>query len=330
MTLDSLSFLEKKPTAKQVAVFNIPLDLGKDNIGTDSGPKAIREAGFMSMLSSLGVDVFDGGTVPCATRRTAKKGAMNMKYAEAIVVTAEESAARVATAVAQGRVAIALGGDHSLSLGTISGASVALGGDLGVIWIDAHGDINTDVTTVSGNIHGMPLAGVLGMGHASLVNILKPGQKVQPKNVVYAGLKDLDQAEIDIIRKHKISTTTAMDIARVGLEPLFKNILALQKRVKRIWVSLDVDSIDAEYAPGTPMENRGGLTYREITAIASFIGKTCQLAGFDIVELAPRHDKAGKTAKLAVELASRLLGGDYSWYSDYMTKSSLKKPRATK
>jgi arginase len=253
-----------------------------------------------------------------------------MKYAEAIVEAAEESAARVATAVKQGRAVIALGGDHSLSLGTISGASVALGGDLGVIWIDAHGDINTDATTVSGNIHGMPLAGVLGMGHKSLTSILEPGQKVQPKNVVYAGLKDLDQAEIDTIRAHKIPTTTAMDIARHGLEPLFKNIVALQKRVKRIWVSLDVDSIDAEYAPGTPMVNRGGLTYREIAAITSFIGKTCRLAGFDIVELAPRHDKAGKTAKLAVELSARLLGGDYSWYTEYMNQSTLKKSRATK
>lgn len=323
MPSDNLSFLEKKPRVKQVTLLSIPLDLGKDSIGCDEGPKRLRELGIEKMLFDQGVAV-QSKVIICPTRATAEIGKVNLKYGEAIVAIAERIAVVVAEEIKAKRTVIALGGDHSLSLGTISGAAVAAKGDIGLIWIDAHGDINTPDTTLSGNVHGMPVAGVIGMGPKVLTDILKPGCKVNPKNIIYIGLKDLDQAEIDVIRQKKMTTFTTMDIARLGLEPIFKKIVALSKRVKHIWVSLDVDSIDEQYAPATPMVNKGGLTFREITSLTKLIGKTCPLVGVDIVEFAPDRDIHDKTAQLIFELVSNLVGGEYGWYTAYMHEEARK------
>ncbi len=323
MKLDNLSFLEKKPRVKQVTLLSIPLDLGKDNIGCDEGPARLHELGIQKMLSDQGLDVHTKD-ITCPTRATADIGEVTMKYGQAITDVANSVALKVQEEIKAKRTVIALGGDHSLSLGTISGASVAVKGDIGLIWIDAHGDINTPDTSLSGNVHGMPVAGVLGMGPKELTDILKPGRKVDPKNVVYIGLKDLDQAEIDIIRQKKITTFTAMDISRLGLEPVFKKIAALSKRVKHIWVSLDIDSIDEQYAPATPMVNKGGLTFREIASLTKYIGKTCSLVGVDIVEFAPDRDIHDKTAQLIFELVSNLVGGEYGWYTAYMQQEAQK------
>lgn len=323
MKLDNLSFLEKKPRITQATLLSIPLDLGKDNIGCDDGPKRLQELGITKMLTDQGVTI-RAKAIVCPTRATADIGKNTLKYGQAISDTANQIAVAVCEEVKAKRAVIALGGDHSLSLGTISGASVAVKGDIGLIWIDAHGDINTPETSLSGNIHGMPVAGVLGMGPKELTGILKPGQKVNPKNVLYIGLKDLDQAEIDIMRQKKITTFTTMDIARLGLEPVFKKITALSKRVKHIWVSLDIDSVDEQYAPATPMVNKGGLTFREITSLTKYIGKTCNLVGADIVEFAPDRDVHDKTAQLIFELVANLVGGEYGWYTAYMHKEAHK------
>lgn len=331
---DNLTFLEKKPKVTNVSLIGVPLDLGKDNIGTDDGPKKLREQRIVSALQNTGITVTDLGNVPVATRATADIGDIKVKYLEAITDTIKPVAALVEKEIRRGQTPVVLGGDHSIAVGTISGAAAATKGELGVIWIDAHGDINTDTTTLSGNIHGMPLAAVLGMGHTDLVNLHTKGQKVKPSNVVYIGLKDLDQAEIDIIRQKKITAFTAMDIARFSLEPVLKAISKLEKKVDKIWVSLDVDSIDALYAPGTPMLNKGGLTYREVTTIAQYIGKACTLAGFELVEFAPDHDKQNVTAQLIIELTARLLGTEHNWYTDYMEEEAQKQtrrsPKATK
>lgn len=322
--MDNLSYLEKTLQITKVSVIGMPLDLGKDNIGTDLGPKVLREHGLVKVLQYIGLTVTDRGDLPCATRAQAEIGDVRVKYLAPIIEALRPLAKQVAQDIKSGLTPIVLGGDHSLAVGTISGASAAYNGDLGVIWIDAHGDINTDATSLSGNIHGMPLAAVLGMGHPELVNLHAEGQKVKPSNVVYVGLKDLDQAEIDIIRERGIAAFTISDIVRQGLEPVCAAIEKLQKKVGHIWVSLDVDSIDAEYAPGTPMLNKGGLTYREITTLAQYIGKSCRLAGVEIVEFAPDRDVENKTAKLAVELIARLLGTEYSWYTSYMEAEERK------
>lgn len=322
--MDNMIFLEKPPIQYKVSVVGIPLDIGKDNMGTDEGPDALRKNGLLEMLAFLKTDYVDLGNVPCPTRETSVMGDKQGKYLHPIAEVCENVAHLVRTEIEKKRVVVALGGDHSLAVGTISGASAASGGDVGVIWIDAHGDMHTTDTTTSGNVHGMPSGAVMGYGHEALVNIHTPGGKIKKENMLYLGLKDLDQAEIDLIRTEHLNTVTMMDIVHHGLKHAFEQIVALQKRVKYIWISLDLDSIDAQYAPGTPMPNHGGFTYREITSLCKFIGKTCSVVGMDIVELAPNRDKDNKTVYLAIELIASLLGSDHNTYSRYMAEEEKK------
>ncbi len=315
---DYLHFLEKTPSGVKLSILGIPLDIGKNNTGTELAPDLIRKNGLNKMLEALDVEFKDLGDLECPTRANSELGDRKAKYVKGISETAEKVAAIVSAEVASGQQILALGGDHSLSIGTIAGASVACAGDVGVIWIDAHADAMTHENTLSGNIHGMPSAVAMGFGHPQLVNVLKPGRKVDPKNMLYVGLKDLDQGEIDLIRSEKIPVITIMDIAAHGLEKVFQEINTLSKRVSKIWISLDVDSIDEQFAPGTPMPNSGGLTYREITNLCRYIGKKTSVVGMDIVEICPQLDVENKTTNLALELIAYLLGGEYNWYSKYM------------
>ncbi len=318
MTLDNMSFLEHAPTKQTVSVLGVPIDLGKDNIGTDEGADHLRKYGLSQMFANIGVTFEDLGNVSCPTKEVAEMGSKNVKYMEPIAAVCSEVAAVVDGKIRAGNKMVVLGGDHSLTMGTVAGAAAACDGDIGLIYIDAHGDIMTHENTLSGNVHGMPVAALLGFGHPSLVNIYKPGPKIKTENVVFVGLKDLDQGEIDIIRQEKIHAVTMLDILQYGFQIAVKEISELQKRVKHIWVSLDLDSIDSQYAPATPILNQGGLSYREVTNLAKYIGKACNIVGFDIVELAPHQDVDEKTTKLAVSLIAQFLGAQYSWYTTYM------------
>lgn len=315
---DNLFFLENPRLSGEVAVLGVPLDLGKDCSGTDASPDVLRSAGLLEAIRGTGLGIADLGSVKCPPRDEAKVGDPRARFLAPIVEVAQEVARQVAAQVAKGGKLVALGGDNAVSLGTLSGASAALKGELGIIWIDAHGDINTSETTMSGNIHGMPLSAMLGLGHPALANIHSPGRKIAPDNLAYIGLKDLDQAEIELIRRYHLSAVTMLDIAEFGLRPAFALVESLAKKVKHVWVCLDVDSMDERDAPGTPMPSRGGLTYRESSSIAKFIGKVCNVAGVDVTEFSPRHDKEGKTARLIVELVTRFLGGESNWYTRYM------------
>lgn len=317
-------FLENKPTKSSVSVLGIPIDIGKDNVGTDEGPDHLRKGGLKEMFNHIGIKFQDLGNVPCPTRELSQMGDKNVKYLKEIVQVAKETAAIVKTEVEKGNKVVALGGDHSLSLGTISGASAACSQDIGVIYIDAHGDMMTHENTISGNVHGMPTSALMGFGHPELTNILNSKVKVKPENFVFIGLKDLDQGEIDLIRKEKINAVTIMDIMQSGLGLAFEKIKALQSRVKNIWVSLDLDSIDSEFAPATPIINLGGLSYREIVNLSKYIGKVCNVVGMDVVELFPRQDREEKTTKLAISLVAHLLGAEYSWYTQYMDHEAKK------
>jgi arginase len=322
--MDNLSYLERPFLNDKVAVLGIPLDLGKDTVGTDKGPKAIHEAGLLNILKEVGCEVEDLGNIECPERTMAPVGSPNVKYLDPILKVVEEASKIVEGKVLKGNKVVVLGGDNTISIGSISGASAALKGDLGIIWIDAHGDINTDETTLSGNVHGMPIAAVLGLGNPKLTGVHHVGRKVKPENVVYIGLKDLDQAEIDTIRREKIPAITMLEIAGGGLQKAFEAIAALQTRVQAVWVCLDIDSMDEECAPGTPMATRGGLTYRESINLAKFIGKTCRVAGVDVSELAPDLDAENKTARLASELIVNYLGTEYTWYTRYMSEEMKK------
>jgi arginase len=324
MPYDNLSFLEKSIITTPVALLGIPLDIGKDSVGTDVAPDYLRKAGLLDMFKILNIAFTDMGNIECPTRATSPMGDKRAKYLSAIVETCKTIATVVDKNIVEGKKIVAIGGDHSLSIGTISGASVACSGDIGVIWIDAHGDMMTHENTLSGNVHGMPSSAVIGFGHPELVNGYKTGKKVDPQNIVYVGLKDLDQGEIDLIRKEKLRAITMLDVMHDGLPKVFKEIDELQKRVKHIWVSLDLDCIDVEYAPGTPIKNYGGFTYREITNLCRYIGKVCNVVGMDIVELSPTLDINNKTTELSIELIAALLGGEYNWYTKYMAEEEEK------
>jgi len=327
MTSDNLLFYEKRKVLGNISVLGVPLDLGKDSVGTALAPEYLRTCGLQQMCESIGLFYKDLGDVECEDRKNAVMGDIKIKYLDEINRVVEKTAAIVKNEISLGNKMLVLGGDHALSIGTISGASVACDGDIGLVWIDAHGDINTPETSISGNVHGMPVSAVMGLGHHKLTEVLQPGVKVKKENIIHIGSKDLDQAEVDIMRSQQIEVFTIMDIIRHGLNPTMESLSALQKRVRYIWVSMDVDVIDSQYAPATPMATPDGLTRREIINLTKFIGRTNTVIGFDVVEVAPKLDVDNKTGKLVIELAANLLGGEYNWYEQYMKEEEEKQAK---
>jgi arginase len=314
-----------KRHGQPVTVLGIPLDLGAENLGVDIGPDAFRYQRLIEKLTGAGFAVEDGGNITGRSRTELEEGDAQMRYLAEIVRVSEASAAKTAEAVGRGERVVALGGDHSINLGVTAGASVALTGDLGLIYLDAHGDMNTPETTLSGNIHGMHLASLLGHGPAELVNVHGDGAKIAKENLLHIGGSDFDPAELEFIRAEKLLAFTMLDLLSDGLRPLLGMIDALNKRVGNVWVSLDLDAIDSLYAPGAGMPNRGGLTYREVTAIATYVGQHCNVVGIDVVEYNPLQDVDGKTAELGIELIAKFLGGNYSWYTNYMAHNHLER-----
>jgi arginase len=216
-----------------------------------------------------------------------------------------------------------LGGDHSVCLGAVSGASVALSGELGLIYLDAHGDMNTDETTLTGNIHGMHLASLMGFGAQSLQQVHGSTTKINKENLLHIGGSDFDQAELDLIKHENLQTFTLFDLLSQSLAPVLKMIDNLAARVPNVWISLDLDSIDRIYAPGAGMPNAKGLTYREIATIAAYIGEKCNVVGIDVVEYNPLQDEDHKTAELGIELIATFFGRKYSWYTNYLKRNKL-------
>ncbi len=316
---------------KKATLIGIPLDLGAENLGVDVGPNAFRYQKLVEKLQSSGYEksdkgfeITDWGNISCGDRDQLEMGNPKLRYLNEIVRVSEESAKLVFDLVSKGEKIIALGGDHSINLGVVSGASSALDGDLGMIYFDAHGDMHTEKTTISGNIHGMHLASLMGIGPHELVNLFKKGQKLKTQNLIHIGGSDFEQSETDLVKKEKIKCFMMFDLLSNGLKPVFELIDELKSRVEYIWVSLDLDCIDVNYAPGSGMPNKAGFTYREIMTMADYIGKSCNVVGVDMVEYNPIQDIEGKTAELGIELIAKFLGSNYSWYSNYMNQSKLK------
>lgn len=308
---------------KKVTILGVPLDLGAENLGVDIGPNAFRYQKIVEKLTHVGFTVTDAGNIECRPKKHLKVGNPKLKYLEEILRVSEESAEKTFQLIKKGEKVIALGGDHSLCLGVISGASVALDGKLGLIYLDAHGDMNTEETTLTGNIHGMPLAVLMGFGDKRLTGVFKPKRKISKEHMLHIGGNDFDPGEIYLIEKENLQCFTTIDMLSEGLKLLFDLIDKLCKKVNNIWVSLDLDAIDEMYAPGVGMPNKAGFTYREITTIATYIGKHCNVVGVDIDEYNPLTDVDGKTAELGIELIAKVLGGSYSWYTGYMEKNKL-------
>lgn len=303
-------------------IIGVPINLGANNLGVDMGPNAYRYQDLIPKLERAGFSMTDLGNVSVPDRWNVTVGNNpKLRYVHEIVRISTDTAKLVDATVQSGRKAIVLGGDHTTALGAISGASVAVSGDIGLIYFDAHGDMNTDITTPTGNIHGMQLASLMGFGAAPLVNVYGKHVKVRPENVLHVGGSDWDQAELDLITREGITAFTLEDLLTKTLAPLLPMITDLQSRVKHIWISLDLDSIDAMFAPAAGMPNQKGLHYREITMLAQYIGKHCAVIGVDVVEYNPLTDIHTKTAGLATELIANFLGKDYSWYTDYLDRN---------
>ena len=286
------------------------MDFGSGRRGVDMGPSAIRYAGLAERLETLGHTVADRGNIGVPPSETLAIGDPKLKYLDPILSVCQRLADQVAESTANGRMSIVLGGDHSISLGSVSGA--ARGRNLGLIWLDAHGDFNTHETTPSGNIHGMPLAALCGIGHEQLVTLggtAEQTPKILPKNVAVVGARDLDSAERDLMRDAGIAVYSMEAVDRYGIgEVIRRAIDSASLGTDGIYVSLDLDVIDPMYAPGVGTPVPGGLTYREAHLAAEMLAETGQIVGLDIVEVNPILDRSNATADLAVELALSALG----------------------
>jgi|ERR1700683_2154656 len=310
-------------TSSPISLLGVPLDLGAKNLGVDIGPDAFRYAGIIAKLGTAGLDVHDEGNVAVADRAGLDPGDPRLRFAAEIMRVSNESAGRAEHLTRTGHRLIGLGGDHSMTLGLVSGVSTALEGNLGLIYLDAHGDMNTSTTTLSGNIHGMHLASLLGFGAPELAHVHAPTPKIAKENLLHIGGSDFDPAELELIAREHLTTFTLLDLLKSGLAPLFKHIDALAARVPNVYVSLDLDVIDQIYAPGAGMPNAKGLTYREIATIAEYIGAHCDVVGVDLVEYNPLQDEHQKTAELGIELIAKFFGTNYSWYTNYMSRNQL-------
>ncbi len=301
----------------------VPLDLGAENLGVDIGPNAFRYQHLVAKLNSAGLDVDDAGNIHVTQREVLEPGNPRLKYLDEIVRVNNDLASKVELVVKDQRKAIVVGGDHSVNLGAFSGASAATEGNIGLIYFDAHGDMNTHETTLSGNIHGMHLASLMGFGADELKNVHGAYPKLAKENLLHIGGNDWDQAELDLIKNEGLNAITLFDILTKGLGNVVAAIDELAARVPNIWVSLDLDAIDKLYAPGAGMPSAKGLSYREIALLAEYIGTHCNVVGVDVVEYNPLQDQENKTVELGIELVARFFGQNYSWYSNYMSHNQL-------
>ncbi len=310
-------------TTNNVTLLGIPLDLGAENLGVDVGPQGFRYQDIVAKLEHVGFAITDAGDIKCRDRKDLEAGNPRMHYLDEILRVNKEVANVIEKVIRDNQQAVVLGGDHSINLGAVSGASVAVGGKLGLIYLDAHGDMNTEETTLSGNVHGMHLASLLGLGADELKNLHGDFTKIAKENLLHIGGSDFDQVELDLIEREHLPAFTLFDLLNHNLAPLLRMIDDLAAKVPNIWVSLDLDVIDRIYAPGAGMPNAKGLTYREIATIAEYIGGHCNVIGIDVVEYNPLQDEQHKTAELGIELIAKFLGKNYSWYSNYMDKNKV-------
>ncbi|MFZ0746840.1 MAG: arginase [Terracidiphilus sp.] len=298
---------------RRIRVLGVPLDMGASRRGVDMGPSAMRVAGLEARLEALGHQVTDGGNIRVEIAETQAFGSENARYLQQIAETCTRTAEAVVKTLEEGMTPLVLGGDHSLAVGSISGVSEFYrrqGHKIGLLWIDAHSDINTPDTSPSGNVHGMPLACLLGLGPEQLTNIFGYAPKIAPENTVLVGVRDVDAAERANIRRAGLTEVYTMrDIDERGMRAVMEEALrAAGRGTAGYHVSLDMDWIDPEDAPGVGTPVRGGATYREAHLAMEIIADHGRMASFELVEVNPVIDEHNRTADLAVELACSAFG----------------------
>ncbi len=281
----------------QVDVIGVPMDLGAGRRGVDMGPSAIRYARLKESLERLGIDVHDLGNLTVPVPESASPAEANAKYLPIISDVCRSLAGVVEQSVRDGHFPLVLGGDHSIAMGTLEGVWCARGRQPGVIWVDAHGDINAPLTSPSGNVHGMPVHFAIERLHVS------------PQNLVFIGLRDVDAAEKAIIRELGVRAFTMSDVDRLGMSRVIDEALAIAADgADSLHVSFDMDGIDPSEAPGVGTPVRGGITYREAHTLMEAVAASGRLGSLEITEINPILDRENQTAILAVELILSALG----------------------
>ncbi|HLK31559.1 MAG TPA: arginase [Terriglobales bacterium] len=297
---------------RKIRVIGVPLDLGQSRRGVDMGPSAVRVAGLEARLEALGHVVEDAGNIGVAIAEQKKEGDPHAKYLKEITATCTRHAELVLKTLETGKVPVVLGGDHSVAAGTVAGVAEFYRRQeqkIGLVWIDAHSDINTPATSPSGNVHGMPLAAVMGLGPPELANIFGFSPKVLPENCVIVGVRDIDSFEKENIRRAGVEVFTMRDIDERGMRVVMEEALRMAGRgTAGYHISLDMDWIDPEDAPGVGTPVRGGATYREAHLAMEIIADHARMLSFEIVEVNPVIDEHNRTADLAVELTLSAFG----------------------
>jgi arginase len=298
--------------AGKVRIIGVPMDLGQSRRGVDMGPSALRGAGLQASIKKLGLQVEDIGNLSVKQPEEMPVGEKRAKYMQEIAETCGDIAAAAEKSLSEGFLPLVLGGDHSIAAGVAAGVANHFRKEkkqIGYLWLDAHGDMNTPESSPSGNVHGMPLAAIMGYGAPELVDLLGFKPKAEPSNIVIVGARDLDAQERKIVKKSGIHVFTMRDIDERGMREVMSDALkhALDDTAG-IAVSLDMDFVDPSDAPGVGTPVRGGVTYREAHLAMEMIADTESMISLEVVEINPILDEHNRTALLGVELVLSGLG----------------------
>ena len=303
----SLARMRASENTQTVAVIGAALDLGAGRRGVDMGPSAIRYAGLEARIEGLGLRCEDCGNVTTAVAEASAVGDERVRFLDQIKETCARIADLVVRAVERGAMPLVLGGDHSVALGTIGGVARAKGQG-GVLWLDAHGDLNRPETSPTGNVHGMPLAVVLGLAGPGFESDAYRLPAVDPARVALVGIRSLDEGERQVLAKLDALVYTMSDVDRLGIEPVLRQSLEHVAGDGFVHLSLDMDVLDPDVAPGVGTPVRGGLSYREAHLAMELVAESGLAGSLEVVEVNPILDRENETAKLAVGLVASALG----------------------
>jgi arginase len=304
--------LRREKVAQKVRIIGVPMDLGQSRRGVDMGPSALRGAGLQSNIKKLGLQVEDIGNLSVKQPEEMPVGEKRAKYLQEIAETCSDVAVATEKSLTEGFLPLVLGGDHSIAAGVAAGVASHFRKEkkqIGYLWLDAHGDMNTPESSPSGNVHGMPLAAIMGYGAPELVDLLGFKPKAEPSNIVIVGARDLDAQERKIVKKSGIHVFTMRDIDERGMRDVMSEALKYaMDDTAGIAVSLDMDFVDPADAPGVGTPVRGGVTYREAHLAMEMIDDTEAMVSLEVVEINPILDEHNRTALLGVELVLSGLG----------------------
>jgi arginase len=299
--------------AQKIRIIGVPMDLGASRRGVDMGPSALRVAGLQARIKQLGHQVEDIGNISVKQPEEMSYGEKRAKYLGEIAEACKDLAEAVQKSLEEHMLPLVLGGDHSIAAGSISGVAAHFRKEekkqVGFLWLDAHGDMNTPESSPSGNVHGMPLASIMGYGPPELVELMGFKPKVEPQNIVLVGIRDLDSQEKKLVKKSGVHVLTMRDIDERGMREVMSDALKYaMDDTDGIAVSLDMDFVDPSDAPGVGTPVRGGVTYREAHLAMEMIADSEAMVSLEIVEINPVIDEHNRTALLGVELVLSGLG----------------------